>query len=71
MKHNIAKIDSLEILSDLKCSISAYDTIVGWATRWNSSNVIFDSSLIYKFKKHDQLLNDLTIRYDMTIMMPM
>ena len=33
MKHNLAEIDLLKILHDLKCPISAYDTIVGWATR--------------------------------------
>ena len=32
MKHNLAKIDLLKILHDLKCPISAYDTIVHWAT---------------------------------------
>ena len=29
MKHNLAKMDFLKILHDLKSSISAYDTIVG------------------------------------------
>ena len=71
MKHNLAEIDLLKILHDLKCPISAYDTIVGWATRWNSNNVIFDSGSSYKFKKRDQLLNDLATRYDMTNMKPM
>ena len=33
MKHNLAEIDLLKILHDLKCPISAYDIIVGWATR--------------------------------------
>ena len=32
MKHNLAEIDLLKILHDLKCPISASDTIVGWAT---------------------------------------
>ena len=71
MKHNLAEIDLLKILHDLKFPISAYDTIIGWATRWNSNNVIFDSSSSYKFKKRDQLLNDLATRYDMTNMKPM
>ena len=71
MKHNLAEIDLLKILHDLKCPISAYDTIVGWATRWNSNKVIFDSSSSYKFKKRDQLLRDLAMRYDMTNMKPM
>ena len=71
MKHNLAEIDLLKILHDLKCPISAYDTIIGWATRWNSNNVIFDSSSSYKFKKRNQLLNDLATRYDMTNMKPM
>ena len=68
MKHNLGEIDLLKILHDLKCPISAYDAIVGWATHWNSNNVIFDSSSNYKFKKHDQLLRDLATRYDMTNM---
>ena len=62
---------TLKILHDLKCPISAYDTIVGWATRWNSNKVISDSSSSYKFKKRDQLLRDLAMRYDMTNMKPM
>ena len=71
LKHNLAEIDLLKILHDLKCPISAYDTIIGWATRWNSNNVIFDSSSNYKFKKRDQLLNDLATKNDMTNMKPM
>ena len=70
MKHNLAKIDLLKILHDLKCPIAAYDTIVGWATRWNFNKVIFDSSSGYKFKKRDHLHNDLATRYDMTNMRP-
>ena len=66
MKHNLIEVDLLIILHDLKCLISAYDTIVGWATRWNSNNVIFDSSSNYKFIKYDQLLKDLATRYYMT-----
>ena len=62
MKHNLAKIDLLKILHDLKYPISAYDTIVGWLTRWNSNNVIFDLSLSYEFKKFDQLLKDLATK---------
>ena len=71
MKDNLAKIDLLKILHDLICPISAYDTIVGWATCWNSNNVIYDSSSNCKFKKRDQLLKDLATRYDMTNMRPM
>ena len=47
LKHNLAEIDLPNILHDLKCPISAYDTIVDWVTRWNSNNVIFDSSSNY------------------------
>ena len=71
MKHNLVEIDLLKILHDLKCPISAYVNIVGWATLWNSNKIIFDSSLNYKFRKSDQLLKDLAIRYDMTNMKPM
>ena len=71
MKHNLTEVDLLKILHNLNCSISANDTIVGRATRWNSKNEIFDSSSSYKFKKRDQLLRDLAIRYDMTNMKPM
>ena len=59
MKHNLAEIDLLKIIHDLKCPISAYDIIVGWATRWDSNNVVFDSGSSYKFNKQVQLLNDL------------
>ena len=44
MKHNLTEIDLMKILYDLRCLISAYDTIVGWAAHWNSNNMIFDSS---------------------------
>ena len=71
MKHNLAEIVLLKILHDLKCPISAYDTIVGWATCWNSNNVIFDSSSNCKLKKRDQLLRDLAMRNNMTNMKPM
>ena len=71
MKYNLAEIELLKILHDLKCPISAYHTIVGWATHWNSNNVIFHSSLNYKYEKCHQLLNDLATRYDMTNMKPM
>ena len=70
IQHNLAEIDLPKIFHDLKYLISAYDTIVGWVTRWNSNNVIFDSGSSYKFKKRDQLLNDLATRYDMTNMKP-
>ena len=70
MIHNLAKIDLHKILHDLKCPISAHDTIVGWATHWNPNYVIFDSSSSYKFKKRDRLLHDLVIRYDITNMKP-
>ena len=49
-KHNLAEIDLLKILHDLKYPISVYDTIVGWATRWNFNKDIFDSNLSYNFK---------------------
>ena len=70
MNHNLAEIDLLKILHDLKCSNSAYNTIMSWASRWNSNNVHFDSSSSYKFKNRDQLLNDLSLRYDMMNMKP-
>ena len=70
MNHNLAKIDFLKILHDLNCPISAYDTIMGWATHWDSNKVIFDSSSNYKFKNCDQLVNDLATRYDLTNMKP-
>ena len=38
--------------------------------RWNSSDVYFDLASSYKFKKRYQVLNDLTIRYDMISMKP-
>ena len=44
MNHNLAEIDLLKILHDLKCPNSAYNTIMSWASRWNSNNVHFDSS---------------------------
>ena len=34
MKHNLAEIDLFKILHDLKFPISAYNTIVFWATSW-------------------------------------
>ena len=70
MIHDLAEIDLLKSLHDLKCQISAYDTNVGWATHWNSNKVIFDSGSSDKFKKRDQLLRDLAMRYDMTNMKP-
>ena len=70
MKYNLAKIDLLKILHELKCPISAYDTIVGWVTRWNSNKLIFDSSFSYKFNNCDQLLRELGTKYDMTNMKP-
>ena len=70
-KFALAEIDLLKILHDLKCLISACDTVVGWETRWNSNKVIYDLSSSYKIKKQDQLLKDLATRYDMTNMKPM
>ena len=62
MKYNLAEIDLLKILHDLKFAISAYDTILGWVTHWNSKKNIFHLILNYKFKKLDQLFRDLATR---------
>ena len=68
MKHNLADIDLLKMLYNLKCLITAFDNTTSWATRWNSKNIIFDSRSNYKFKKCDQLLKDLSTRYDVNKM---
>ena len=52
-KHNLAEIEILKILHDLKCPISVYDTIGLYAGRHvgtPTSKVIFDSSSKYKLK---------------------